>query len=240
MRSSSDCLTDRARAWVFASLVGLALAVCAGPSLAAQPTPAPAPAAATPAAEAVTLESLLGAFQKMPGLEARFVEDKHIGLLAAPLQSAGRLYFVPPGLLARHTDTPTKSSVVIAPDAVRYSDSEGSGRIDLSARPDVRLFVESFVRVLAGDRAGLEQIYALRFDPAAPDGQGWALELEPRGPPLKALVTRLRIRGRGLAVTEIRVDEASGDYSVTRILEADPQRRFTPDERKRLFDVAPR
>lgn len=231
MRSSSDFLNRPVRACVFAVLLG----ALAGPGLAAEPPPAPAPAAAP-----VTLETLLGAFEKMPGLEARFVEDKHIGLLAAPLQSKGRLYFVPPGLLARHTDTPTKSSVIIAPDAVRYSDSEGSGRIDLSARPDVRLFVESFVRVLAGDRAGLERIYALRFDPAAPDGEGWALELSPRGPPLKDLVTRLRIRGRGLAVTEIRVDEATGDYSLTRILEADPQRRFTPDERKRLFDVAPR
>jgi hypothetical protein len=211
-------------------LVLLVSAVC-GLAHAAEPQSAPAP---------VTLETLLGAFQTMPGLEARFVEDKHIGLLAAPLQSQGRLYFVGPGLLARHTDAPSKSSVVIAPDAVRYADAEGSGRIDLSARPDVRLFVESFVRVLAGDRAGLEKIYVLRFTPPAGDAAGWSLELVPRGPPLKDLVTRLSIRGQGLAVTEVRVDEATGDYSVTRILEANPERRFTADERERLFDVAPR
>ncbi|MCB9726978.1 MAG: outer membrane lipoprotein carrier protein LolA [Deltaproteobacteria bacterium] len=233
MRSSNAC---RSRSLALASGL-LLLALVGARAQAAEPTPTRTPA---PDATPVTLDSLLGAFQKMPGLEARFVEAKHLALLAAPLESSGHLYFVPPGLLARHTEAPSPSRVVIAPDAVRYSDAEGSGRIDLSARPDVRTFVESFVRVLAGDREGLARIYELKFQPPGADDPRWTLELVPRGPPLRELVTRLRIRGQGLAVEEIRVDEASGDYSVTRILEADPQRRFTPEERARLFDVSPR
>jgi hypothetical protein len=210
------------------------------PAPAPPPPTAPAPAVgAAAAAQPADVAAVLSAFAAMPGLEARFEETKHLALLAAPLVSSGRLYFAPPGTLARVVEAPAESKIVITPTALRYEDAAGGGAIDLRARPDVKLFVESFARVLAGDRAGLETIYTLRFEPQR-QGAPWLLELVPKGPPLSQLVKHLRVRGVGLAVQDIRVVEAAGDETVTRILAADPTRRFTAQERQRLFGVAPK
>lgn len=193
---------------------------------------------ASPAAakdEPATLDALLEAFAGMPGLEAKFVEEKRMALLAAPLTSKGRIYFAPPGLLARHVESPRRSKVVITPEALRFADARGAKKIDLGARPDVKLFVESFVRVLAGDREALGHIYDIEFTPAT-EAAPWQIQLTPKGPPLSKLVEHLRIRGRGLVVETIRVKETGGDESLTRIVEADPAREFTAAERKKLFE----
>ncbi len=179
----------------------------------------------------VGLDDLLRAFAAMPGLEAGFVEQKRMALLAAPLESSGRLYFTQPGLLTREVRRPSPSRVVITPDKLYARDATGKQMIDLRARPDVKLFVESFVRVLAGDRAGLEQIYEMRFTPGDP----WTLRLVPRGPPISKLIRAMEVSGRGLAVESVSVEETNGDASVTRITDADPARRFSDAEKQRVF-----
>ena len=45
--------------------------------------------------------TLLRALATVEGLEAKFIEDKHLALLRAPLSSKGRLYFTRPGHMAR-------------------------------------------------------------------------------------------------------------------------------------------
>src|SRR5664279_2835561 len=78
-----------------------------------------------------SFDVLLGAFAHMPGLEARFVEDKHLALLAEPLQSSGVLFFARPGMLLRRVEAPRKSEVVITPTELRMKDADGEQSIDL-------------------------------------------------------------------------------------------------------------
>lgn len=184
--------------------------------------------------KAVGLNDLLKAFASMPGLEARFVEEKHMQLLAKPLQSEGRIYFTHPGLLLRRVETPRASDVIITPDRLRLRDADGEQAIDLRERADLRPFVESLVWILAGDQKRLSKVFALSFEPEQA-GKPWQMSLTPKGAPLDKLVKTIRIQGSGLAVREIRVQETAGDETVTRILEANPRRRFTGDERRRLF-----
>src|ERR1700712_3927458 len=76
-----------------------------------------------PAAETLQLSQLMAAFSRMPGLEARFVEEKHLSMLARPLTSQGRLYFARPGLLLRRVEQPQKSEVLITPQQLTLKDA---------------------------------------------------------------------------------------------------------------------
>ena len=197
-----------------------------------------APTSAQPAQQAPDLSQLLQAFSRMPGLEARFVEKKRIGILAQPLESRGRLYFTRPGLLLRRVESPRRSEVVITPRELKLRDADGEQSIDLRARPDVRPFVESLTWLLAGDQKALASVYVLAFERGQGAAQGsWQLTLTPRAEPLSHLIAYVRVLGAGLAVREIQVKEKSGDETVTEIVEANPARTFAPAEQKSLFGV---
>jgi outer membrane lipoprotein-sorting protein len=180
------------------------------------------------------LRALLAAYAEMPGLEAEFTEEKHLALLAKPLENRGRIYFARPGYLLRRVEAPLPASVVVTPTEVRLSDGEGSKTIDLRARKDVRPFVQSLLWLLTGDYKSITHSYEARYQRARGDGT-WRLSLKPKGEPLSRLVAAMNIRGQGLSVAEIEVLETSGDKTITRITSANPARRFDAEERVKLF-----
>jgi outer membrane lipoprotein-sorting protein len=190
--------------------------------------------AAAQSAAAVDAAQLLRAFSEMPGLEARFVEEKHIAMLARPLESEGILYFARPGLLLRRVTKPRRSEVLITPKRLHFADAEGDKTIDLGTRPDLRPFVQSLVWILTGDQYALARTYQMTFVPAA-GRTPWTLTLAPRGAPLSQLIEHVRIAGDGLRVSQIEVLEKTGDRTVTRIVDANPARRFTEAEKRKLF-----
>jgi hypothetical protein len=54
------------------------------------------------------------------------------------------------------------------------------------------------------------------------------------------MMRELRLRGSGRAVEELHMHEPNGDRTVTRIVQADTERRFTPEEQASLFGIRPR
>ncbi|MFT7677414.1 MAG: hypothetical protein ACI8QC_001392, partial [Planctomycetota bacterium] len=56
----------------------------------------PAPLPALEQERAADIDELFLRFSRMQGLQANFVEKKYLALLALPLKSTGRLYFLPP------------------------------------------------------------------------------------------------------------------------------------------------
>jgi outer membrane lipoprotein-sorting protein len=230
LRASAPC-----RALVVLTMsMWAGVAAADGPATPAQKPPAVSAQPSAPVSAAVDAGSLLSAFSKMPGLEARFREQKHIALLARPLESRGRLFFTHPGLLLRRVEAPRPSEVIITGDSLRMRDASGEQALDLRTRKDIRPFVESLTWILAGNRKALESVYAVSFQPetnAAP----WQLTLKPKVEPLSRLVAHIRISGRGFAVAQIEVAETSGDKTVTEILDANPQRSFDAAEKAKLF-----
>jgi len=186
----------------------------------------------------VELDTLLSAFAKMDGLEARFVEEKRMQLLKAPLVSEGRLYFVPPGYLLRKIVSPQPSQILITPTTLTVDDGLTQQVIDLSARRDVRSFVASFVSLLAGDKDALTTAYEIRI---TDEGNGrWRMELAPKVSPLSEIIKMVGVSGRGLSVAQIHVFDTNGDETITRMLDVDPKRRFDASERKALFGIEAR
>lgn len=213
-----------------------------------------APSASEPTVAPASLEALLAGFRTMPGFEARFEEEKTLALLAAPLTSRGRLYFAPPATLLRRVETPNPHDILIREHIVRISTprdgasgtpgaaapgSRSVETIDLAHRDDVRPLVESMLWIFSGDLAQLESVYAVDYQILAPAASGrWKLHLVPRAAPLSRLIRELAISGRGLGADRLEVTETTGDCTTTRILEADPERRFATGEIEKLFGLA--
>ena len=102
----------------------LGLLVVAGATVV---VPVPAPSSAR-AEVTITRAELLERFRKVPGLYARFREEKRMALLAQPLVNEGTLHFHR-GKLARHTKRPVKSSVVMWPTSLRtFAERRGRPR----------------------------------------------------------------------------------------------------------------
>lgn len=185
----------------------------------------------------------------MTGLEARFEEEKHLSLLAVPLRSAGRLYFLRApqdkgapggGHLTRIVESPEPSTITISPRELRMQNRDGTEVVDLQRSDKVRTFVLSLVHVFAGEEPALAKAWTVSFLPDPADERRWTLELLPRGKPLDQMIGSLRLFGEGQAIVRIEMHEPNGDRTVTRIVAADPQRVFDGAEQKRLFGIEAR
>jgi hypothetical protein len=189
---------------------------------------------------ALTLDALLARFRAIPGLFARYREEKHIALLAEPLVSEGTVHYAPPRRIARHTLTPSPSGVVYDGTALRFGDGATEQKIDVGASPVVRAFVDSFVDVLAGDRAALDRTFVVDFrsGDAAHPRETWELSLIPRSPDLLAILSEVRFAGDGVVVSRMVLREASGDEGITTFSAVDAAHRYTQAEAARVFRVS--
>jgi outer membrane lipoprotein-sorting protein len=220
------------------SFVGLLVALVVTLAGFSAPVAAQAPVAAPVAAVTPALELLLARFAAMSGLSAKFREEKHMALLAMPLVNEGTLYFAPKGKLVRHITAPAPATVLIDEGSLRFADAGGSETMSLSQNPVLRLFVDSFVKIFAGDRVALERMYTMELVglPTGADGVArWSLRLKPRVAPMTQIIDRLEIVGHDVALESMRVVEIGGDETITTFSEVDTQRRFTAEELAALF-----
>ncbi len=191
--------------------------------------------AATPAPQA-SLEDLMRGMATTSGVVAHFTEIKTVSLLAAPLESSGILYFIPPDRLLRRTSSPGRTSVMIDHGRFRFEDETGGESADLSANPIAREFVDNFIVLFNGDLEALRARYAVTF---RIDSSGWELELTPRHAPLDKFVARVVLRGSDLALHEMELTETDGDRTTTRFSDVEVDHHFSDEELAQLFPSSP-
>jgi hypothetical protein len=211
--------------------VALAAAVVFATDARADGTEADAPVA--------DLDALLARCATVPGIYARFTEERQIALLAVPLRSDGTLHFARGRGLVRHTlrSARASQSVLVTDKELVVWDGRSTRRLRLGSDGAVDAFVQSFSFVLAGNRPALEKSYALAF--RAGNAGGWTLSLAPTGAELKKVITTIELSGRGLTIGTLRVREANGDVSTTRFTDVDVQKRYGDEEADRIFKVPP-
>jgi len=195
--------------------------------------------AAREAPDALSLASLMQRFSQMPGFEARFEEERQISLLERPLRSSGSLYFAPPNSLARHTRSPSRSTLVVDGDRMSVSDADGQRSIDLASQPLVRVFVDGFRLAIRGDLTALEKDFEVVFEAPASPRDAWSIQLTPRDATLRRVLRDVEIRGREAVVSSVRIREQNGDATRLAFSEIDPARSFGAEERERLFGSGP-
>jgi outer membrane lipoprotein-sorting protein len=208
MRSSAVCLASASLAW--AALAGAA--------------DAPSP----------ELVEILRRMASTHGVEAVFEERKELSLLAAPLETRGVIYFVPPDRFARFTSSPGQSALVVTGDAVHLREGPDGKEVDLSGNPVARVFVENFVALWSGDRARLEALYRLEL---LGTRDAWQLRLVPRRAPLADAIAAITLRGDRDAMRELVVEERDGDRTTTRFGATRTDRVFTPEELRQIFSA---
>ena len=238
MPSSSDCQSDRSSVRVFAA-VALIAATLVGQRAAEQQPQADQkqPAIALPTTAPKNAAELLRAFSTVKALEASYREKKHLSLLAVPLESRGKLYFLAPGHLTRRVEAPDAASLTVTETELRMSKQGQTDVIDLRQRDRVRLFVTSLLRVFRGDQQALQRHYRVAYSTDPADSTRWRLDLTPRPGPLDAILKRLSLAGQGRTVDTIEWLEPNGDRTVTTIVRIDPKRTFTPTERAEIFGM---
>lgn len=205
-----------------ALIAGLLLSLVAARAFAAPEEPAPTP----------TLEALMAGMAQTSGVMASFLERKEIALLSEPIESRGRLVFVPPDHLVRTTDSPSRSRLVIAGERFAFRDAAGGDAVDLSANPLAREFVDNFIVLFNGDLPKLRERYEPAFSAA---GATWSLALRPRHRPLADLIERITLEGSGAQLRRMEMLERDGDRTTTTFHDVVVDRRFTPEEIERLF-----
>jgi hypothetical protein len=172
-----------------------------------------ASAAAGQSAKERRLAELLEEFSELPGLSAKFREEKNLDLLAVPVQSEGVLHFDPPGRLLRRVEKPRESVALIRGDRLIFKSENEKQEIDLADNPVVAGFVQSFRDVLAGDRQALEKTYRVAFESA--EQGGWKLTLEPRKEPLTRFLKKMVLEGKEAEVETMKMVQANGDERTT-------------------------
>lgn len=180
-----------------------------------------------------TLPELLASFRRVPGLRARFHEVKRVRLLRNPIESDGTLHFAPPRRLARHVTGARWSSIVVDGSRITIATASETREVPVSASGAARPFLEGFTALLAGDLASLERSFATTYVP----GESWQLTLAPRtsGP-----IVRVVVRGRGVVLSDYRIDEASGDVTEVRLSDVDVSHAYSDREARRVFRAASR
>jgi hypothetical protein len=195
--------------------------------------PAPARGAAT------GLEALLADFAAIPGLKARFREERHLALLKQPLVSSGTLYLAPPDGMLRRVDDPVASAVLVEGSQLVFSNSGNRRTLDLDRNPAVRVYIDTFRLLLAGDAEALRKIYQIEFE-AGEDAaeQVWLIRLRPRHSPLAGAIASVEVAGQGRTVDEFRLNKVNGDKTVARFSEVDTSRRFGDGELAEMFRLS--
>lgn len=194
-------------------------------------------ASAPRSAEPLTLETLMRGMAGASGVVAEFEEVKELALLAAPIRSRGRLYFVPPDRMVRHTTEPAESRLIVDGERMEYLDGSEAEPVDLSADPAAREFAENFVALFAGDLEALRARYEVAFHSEPPR---WTLELKPRSARVRRFVAGLSLRGEDQVLREIVLVEADGDRTTTRLETVDAEHRYSAGELLELFGTGPR
>lgn len=180
----------------------------------------------------LTLESLMEGMASARGVVAEFREVKELRLLQTPLESRGRLDFIPPDRLVRHTDEPAESTLWIDGSRVSFQDTAGAKPADLSGDPSAREFIDNFVVIFSGDLPELQRRYETRFSAS---GSAWSLELEPRDALVRRFVARISLEGEGRGLREMVLLESDGDVTTTTFEHVETDHLHSPEELHDLF-----
>jgi outer membrane lipoprotein-sorting protein len=189
----------------------------------------------SPGEAPLAVSEVLARLAKTDALTAHFHEDKRMALLAQPLRSEGTLYYEKPRLLARHTDKPHKSSLLLRGETLSFGDPQHSESIELSAQPALRVLVDTFVSVLAGDLAALTRVAEVTVE-ALPE-QGFRIRVTPKDQQVKRLVRAMSFEGQGALLSRMELLDTNGDTTLTTFSDVKLHKPFSAAERARFFKI---
>ena len=200
-----------------------------GAAQAAQATQAVLPvkdvASSTAATQLATQTLLTQVRQRVldaPVVRGRFEQQKSIKGFKQPLRSAGDFVAARGKGIVWHVLQPFESLLIVKPDSLqsRRGDGEVSMQMRAEDEPVLRTVNAMLFAVMAADLAQLSQYFEVTGQIQA---SGWKLHLVPRDPMLAQWLKDVELQGNQF-VQDVKLQEARGDSSHIRILDAKAER----------------
>jgi hypothetical protein len=168
--------------------------------------------ASEPAAASSTQTLIAGLGQPAPAHTA-FAEARFLQVLERPLVVSGELAWLGGDKLQRRVDHPQQETATIADGEVTQQRAGKSPRhFSLKRAPQLQVLLDSFVALLSGDAARLQQAFEIRH---AGDPTGaWTLTLVPRDARVAKTVASITIDGYATQSRCMHMQEADGDLAV--------------------------
>ena len=160
------------------------------------------------------LAQLMQLLAQVKAGEAVFTEKRTVAMLERTLESSGKLSFEAPDTFVRETLKPRHERLAVVGNVVTMSLGSRSRTVPLDSVPEAAVIVEAIRGTLTGNGEAIERNFS-----ASVTGNAvrWTLELVPRVPRLRELVSSVRVSGEQALVREVTVAMADGDRSVMRI-----------------------
>jgi hypothetical protein len=162
--------------------------------------------------DALELADVLSPLASVERSDATFEETRHIAALTAPVVRRGSLHYARPATLEMIVETPIRERVRVSGKSLKIEGPNGTRDIRLAEAPIVAAWIESVRATLAGDANALGRYFIVR---TSGDSSRWMLTMTPLDAELSSVVSSVTISGAGPQITQIEVDESSGDRSIT-------------------------
>lgn len=142
-----------------------------------------------------------------------FAEARFLHILDQPLVVSGQLSWLGGDKLQRRVDQPRPETFTIADGEVTQQRGNNSPRhFSLKHAPQLQVLLDSFVALLSGDAARLQQSFAISQQGDA--AKAWTLTLVPRDARVGKTVSSIVIDGYASESRCMHMQESDGDLAV--------------------------
>lgn len=171
----------------------------------------PAPAASS--AEAGSTQALIAALGRPAPAHTAFAEARFLHMLERPLVVSGELAWLGGDRLQRRVQQPhAETSTIADGEVTQQREGKAARTFSLKRAPQLQVLLDSFVALLSGDAARLQQAFAVQY--SGDPGGAWTLTLTPRDARVARSVERIVIDGQGGESRCMLMHEADGDLAV--------------------------
>jgi len=159
------------------------------------------------------VQVLIAALGQPAPAHAAFAEARFLQVLERPLVVSGELSWLGGDRLQRRVDHPQQETSTIADGEVTQQRAGKSPRrFSLKRAPQLQVLLDSFVALLSGDAARLQQAFEIRQ--SGDTAGAWTLTLVPRDARVAKTVASIRIDGYAKESRCMHMQEADGDLAV--------------------------
>ncbi|HEV2682093.1 MAG TPA: LolA-related protein [Rhodanobacter sp.] len=159
------------------------------------------------------MQTLMAALGQPAPAHTTFAEARFLQVLDRPLVVSGELSWLGGDRLQRRVDQPQQETATIANGEVTQQRAGKSPRrFSLKRAPQLQVLLDSFVALLSGDVARLQQSFTIN---QSGDVAGrWSLTLLPRDAKVAKTVASIRIDGYAKVSRCMHMQEADGDLAI--------------------------
>jgi hypothetical protein len=167
---------------------------------------------ATPTPDAQDAKALVASLNRPAPARTPFAEARFMRVLDKPLVVSGELAWLGGDNLERRVDKPAKETSTIADGEVTQQREGRKPRsFSLNRAPQLKVLLDSFVALLAGDPSRLGESFDVKL---GRDADRWQLTLVPRDARVAKQIAGIHVYGSGNVPRCMRMDESDGDTSI--------------------------